>query len=145
MCNVCKSSNLKLGKQIFLYYWTIKVVINISLNFYLLLLYHRTFSLLYIYHLRLNLTKINTQKLWKTLNTSHPLSHIPHSHILELANLIHWTYESPDSFIFIVFIASLVKYDSLISWAINSIGINMLESHTLIAFKELDSWITINT
>ncbi|KAJ7961645.1 Cytochrome b561 and DOMON domain-containing protein [Quillaja saponaria] len=61
-----------------------------------------------------------------------------------LSSYLHWTYDSSNSSLSVVFLAPPAQRDGWISWAINPTGTGMAGSQALIAFKS-NGVITVKT
>uniref|UniRef100_A0A5B7BWF8 DOMON domain-containing protein n=2 Tax=Davidia involucrata TaxID=16924 RepID=A0A5B7BWF8_DAVIN len=62
-----------------------------------------------------------------------------------LSSYLHWTYNSTKSSLSIAFIAPPAKSDGWIAWAINPNATGMVGSQSLIAFKDSNGSMTVNT
>ncbi|KAF5953515.1 hypothetical protein HYC85_006371 [Camellia sinensis] len=62
-----------------------------------------------------------------------------------LSAYLHWTYDSTKSSLSIAFIAPPAKSNGWIAWAINPTGTGMAGAQSLIAFKQSNGSMTVNT
>ncbi|KAA8550559.1 hypothetical protein F0562_002243 [Nyssa sinensis] len=62
-----------------------------------------------------------------------------------LSSYLHWTYNSTKSSLSIVFIAPPANSDGWIAWAINPKGTGMVGAQSLIAFKDSNGSMSVNT
>ncbi|KAA8550558.1 hypothetical protein F0562_002242 [Nyssa sinensis] len=63
----------------------------------------------------------------------------------QLTSYLHWTYDSAKSSLSIAFVAPPAKSDGWIAWAINPTGTGMVGAQALIAFKQANGSMTVNT
>ncbi|KAF8388501.1 hypothetical protein HHK36_027174 [Tetracentron sinense] len=63
----------------------------------------------------------------------------------QLSSYLHWTFDSSNSSLNIAFIAPPAKPSGWISWAINPTGTGMVGSQSLIAFRDANGSMVVNT
>ncbi|GMP90244.1 hypothetical protein CsSME_00041456 [Camellia sinensis var. sinensis] len=63
----------------------------------------------------------------------------------QLSSYLHWTYDSSSSSLSIAFVAAPSKSGGWIAWAINPTGAGMIGAQALIAFKDSNGSMIVNT